>query len=60
VDKKAKKNYHNLNDHTSEGLQMPQAFSVQYHPEAAPGPHDTEYLFEKFVQMMKKEKRKTT
>lgn len=60
VNKKAKKNYHNLNDNTSEGMQMPRAFSVQYHPEAAPGPHDTEYLFEKFVTMMRKERRKAT
>ena len=29
-------------------------FSVQFHPEAAPGPHDSEYLFDKFVEMMKK------
>lgn len=60
VDKQAKKTYHNLNDATSEGMKMPQAFSVQYHPEAAPGPHDTEYLFLQFVEIMKKEKRKTT
>jgi carbamoyl-phosphate synthase small subunit len=59
VDKKAKKTYHNLNDNTSEGMQMPQAFSVQYHPEAAPGPHDTEYLFLQFVKIMKREKGKT-
>ena len=59
VDKKAKKTYHNLNDNTSEGMRMPQAFSVQYHPEAAPGPHDTEYLFLQFVKIMKKEKGKT-
>lgn len=58
VDKKAEKTYHNLNDNTSEGMRMPQAFSVQYHPEAAPGPRDTEYLFEQFVTMMKKEKGK--
>jgi carbamoyl-phosphate synthase small subunit len=57
VDKKAKKSYYNLNDHTSEGLRMPQAFSVQYHPEAAPGPRDTEYLFEEFVRIMEKERR---
>jgi len=37
---------------------MPQAFSVQYHPEAAPGPRDTEYLFLHFVKIMKKEKGK--
>jgi carbamoyl-phosphate synthase small subunit len=53
---RAEKNYHNLNDHTSEGMRMPRAFSVQYHPEAAPGPHDTEYLFEQFVKMMKRVK----
>jgi carbamoyl-phosphate synthase small subunit len=58
VDKKADKTYHNLNDNTSEGMRMPQAFSVQYHPEAAPGPHDTEYLFAQFVDIMKKEKGK--
>jgi carbamoyl-phosphate synthase small subunit len=56
VDKKAEKTYHNLNDNTSEGMRMPQAFSVQYHPEAAPGPRDTEYLFSQFVKIMKKEK----
>ena len=59
VKTKAKNTYHNLNDNTSEGMRMPQAFSVQYHPEAAPGPHDTEYLFLQFVKTMKKEKGKT-
>jgi carbamoyl-phosphate synthase small subunit len=59
VGKKTKKTYHNLNDNTSEGMKMPQAFSVQYHPEAAPGPHDTEYLFLQFIQMIKKEKERT-
>jgi carbamoyl-phosphate synthase small subunit len=54
VDQKAEKTYHNLNDNTSEGMRMPQAFSVQYHPEAAPGPRDTEYLFTQFITMMKK------
>jgi len=58
VEGKAEKTYHNLNDNTSEGMRMPQAFSVQYHPEAAPGPRDTEYLFAQFVKMMKKEKGK--
>ena len=43
---------------TSEGMRMPLTMSVQYHPEAAPGPHDTEYLFLQFVEMMKKEKGK--
>jgi carbamoyl-phosphate synthase small subunit len=48
----------NLNDNTVEGLhhkQLP-AFSVQYHPEASPGPHDARYLFEEFIQMMEKHK----
>lgn len=56
VEGKANKTYHNLNDNTSEGMSMPQAFSVQYHPEAAPGPRDTEYLFTQFVEMMKRVK----
>ena len=40
----------NLNDHTVEGLRHRELpiFSVQYHPEAAPGPHDSWYLFEHF------------
>ena len=45
----------NLNDGTVEGMEVPEllCFSVQYHPEASPGPHDSRYLFEKFVRMMK-------
>ena len=45
----------NLNDDTSEGLRCDEvgAFSVQYHPEASPGPHDSRYLFEQFVQQMR-------
>lgn len=41
----------NLNDHTIEGLRDPArgVFSVQYHPEASPGPHDSLYLFDAFV-----------
>ena len=44
----------NLNDRTVAGLKHKSLpfFSVQYHPEASPGPHDADYLFEKFVQMM--------
>ena len=56
VEGKAQKTCHNLNDNTSEGMSMPQAFSVQYHPEAAPGPRDTEYLFTQFVEIMKRVK----
>lgn len=42
----------NLNDNTIEGLRHTElkAFSVQYHPEASPGPHDSLYLFDEFVQ----------
>jgi carbamoyl-phosphate synthase small subunit len=58
VGSKAKETFHNLNDATSEGMQMPLTMSVQYHPEAAPGPHDTEYLFLQFVRMMQKEREK--
>ncbi|MEE9466341.1 MAG: glutamine-hydrolyzing carbamoyl-phosphate synthase small subunit [Candidatus Neomarinimicrobiota bacterium] len=45
----------NLNDGTLEGLRLEekQAFSVQYHPEASPGPHDSRYLFSQFIGMMK-------
>ena len=44
----------NLNDKTVAGLQVKNKpiFSVQYHPEAGPGPHDSDYLFEKFVSLM--------
>lgn len=45
----------NLNDDTLEGIQHRAypIFSVQYHPEASPGPHDASYLFSRFTQMMK-------
>jgi carbamoyl-phosphate synthase small subunit len=45
----------NLNDKTVEGMEHTKvpAFSVQYHPEASPGPHDSYYLFEKFFKLMK-------
>jgi carbamoyl-phosphate synthase small subunit len=45
----------NLNDHTNEGMRHKSLplFSVQYHPEASPGPHDSHYLFTKFTDMMK-------
>jgi carbamoyl-phosphate synthase small subunit len=45
----------NLNDNTIEGLRHVElgAFSVQYHPEASPGPHDSLYLFDEFVRRVK-------
>jgi len=45
----------NLNDHTNEGMRHKNLplFSVQYHPEASPGPHDSRYLFTQFTEMMK-------
>ena len=48
----------NLNDRTVAGLQHKNLplFSVQYHPEASPGPHDADYLFEKFVKLMRSAK----
>lgn len=44
----------NLNDGTIEGIRIKgkKAFSVQYHPESSPGPHDSRYLFDNFVQLM--------
>ena len=49
-----------LNDDVVEGLELSErgAFSVQYHPEAAAGPHDAAYLFDRFVQVMEKYPRK--
>ncbi len=48
----------NLNDGTVEGMRHTRLplFSVQYHPEASPGPHDSRYLFHRFVALMKQER----
>ncbi|CAN5590236.1 hypothetical protein BH24ACT15_BH24ACT15_21580 [soil metagenome] len=44
----------NLSDWTNEGIALTDlpAFSVQYHPESAPGPHDARYLFGQFMALM--------
>lgn len=46
----------NLNDQTVEGLRHKKypLYSIQYHPEAAPGPHDARYLFKEFIKMMER------
>jgi len=48
----------NLNDDTLEGMEHEElpVFSVQYHPEASPGPHDADYLFDKFVDIMRRDR----
>jgi carbamoyl-phosphate synthase small subunit len=53
-DKAVELTHINLNDHTLEGIRCKKvpAFSVQYHPEASPGPHDSSYLFETFIKLM--------
>lgn len=53
---KAELTHINLNDKTVEGMQHKELpiFSVQYHPEASPGPHDSVYLFKRFTEMMEK------
>ncbi len=55
-DPKVELTHINLNDNTLEGLRHPglKAFSVQYHPEACPGPHDADYLFEEFLQLVER------
>jgi carbamoyl-phosphate synthase small subunit len=50
----------NLNDDTIEGIKLKDkpAFSVQYHPEATPGPHDSRYLFDDFIALIKQHQNK--
>ena len=54
LDGVAEVDHRNLNDQTVEGLRFSRfpGFSVQYHPEACPGPHDSRYLFDQFVALM--------
>ena len=49
----------NLNDNTLAGISCPEysAFSVQYHPESSPGPHESRYLFQHFIQLMENAKK---
>lgn len=52
----------NLNDDTIEGIRVigKKAFSVQYHPESSPGPHDSRYLFDDFIELIERATNKTT
>jgi carbamoyl-phosphate synthase small subunit len=54
-DREVERTHVNLNDQTLEGLRLRNApaFGVQYHPEAAPGPHDAHYLFRRFAELMR-------
>ena len=51
--------HRNLNDDTIEGIKVKgkNAFSVQYHPEASPGPHDARYLFDRFLDLMEQHRK---
>lgn len=57
-DKEVEVTHINLNDRTLEGMRHKKypLFSIQYHPEASPGPHDANYLFREFIELMKKNK----
>ncbi len=59
LDDNIKVTHINLNDKTVEGIQLlsSPAYSVQYHPESSPGPHDAQYLFERFIDLMKEHKK---
>ncbi|MBI2903257.1 MAG: glutamine-hydrolyzing carbamoyl-phosphate synthase small subunit [Candidatus Methylomirabilis oxyfera] len=58
-DKEVELTHINLNDQTVEGMRHRRLpiFSVQYHPEASPGPHDAAYLFQRFVDLMARERK---
>ena len=53
----AKLSFFNANDRSCEGLDYPgkRCFTVQFHPEACAGPHDTAFLFDRFLRMMRGE-----
>ena len=55
---KAELTHVNLNDNTVEGMKLGDrpAFSVQYHPEASPGPHDASYLFDRFLALIDRQR----
>jgi carbamoyl-phosphate synthase small subunit len=55
---KAELTHVNLNDNTVEGMRLGSgpAFSVQYHPEASPGPHDASYLFDRFMALIERQR----
>ena len=57
--KKINPTHINLNDNTLAGFECPNhdVFSVQYHPESSPGPHDSRYLFDQFIQLMQNAKK---
>ena len=59
-DKDVELTHINLNDQTLEGFRCKNipAFCVQYHPEASPGPHDSNYLFERFITLMSRRRRR--
>ena len=61
-DKEIELTHINLNDRTVEGMRHRRLpiFSVQYHPEASPGPHDASYLFQRFVDMMAGERKRAS
>ncbi|MBC6399533.1 MAG: glutamine-hydrolyzing carbamoyl-phosphate synthase small subunit [Ekhidna sp.] len=58
--KEAELTHIDLNDNTAEGLRLngKPAFAVQYHPESSPGPHDSTYLFNNFIQLINETKSK--